>query len=337
MNKTKKQDGIGNSGTTIVNRLRLLVASGLLLTTTAGALADEYPLYAGKTTLVGNVEVSNLGNLVTVIYTITEPGWVMTESHLQVGAKMSDFPLSSGNPSPGKFAFSASYVPGVTTCEYGPIDITGLSSPLMIAAHAKVYHTDPAGDGNLAVNGSFEDGVYEGDQAEGGWAYLTGGTGIGDISDWSLLGTAQWFDHTLYPWFLPSDGERFVNFKAIGVPASLSQDVPTVAGETYEVGFDLCSNQYVPGMKGLIVSADADSEYFTSADDFNNWTRQTFLFKATDAATTLEFLSADDVEWWGVCIDNVTVKAANYESIWGGTVAFPGNSWATYFEYTLIP
>ena len=85
------------------------------------------------------------------------------------------------------------------------------------------------------------------------------------------------------------------------------------------------------------VSADGNSAYFTSTDDFNNWTRQTFLFTAADTATTLEFLSADDAEWWGVCIDNVTVKAADYDSVWGGTLPFPGKNWANYFQYTLIP
>lgn len=199
---------------------------------------------AGNAILVGNLDVSNVGNFLTVTYDTTAPGGVMAESHLHVGDEMGDFPLTKGNPTPGQFAYSVRHDPSLTTCQYGPIDVTGLGSPLMIAVHAKVEHrSNHGGDANLAANGSFEVGVYEGTYAQIGYAYLTGGSGTGYISDWSLTGTINWFDHILFPPLLPSDGERFVNFKAVfGVPASLSQDVSTVAGQTYEVGFDLCSN-----------------------------------------------------------------------------------------------
>jgi hypothetical protein len=308
---------------------------GLLIANSVAALATQYPLYADKTTLIGNVEVTNVGTALSVTYNITAPGWGMTESHVHIGDSLSGFPLSNGNPIPGQFAYSAYHSPAVTTYTYGPIDVTGLGTPLLIAAHAKVNGPDSV---NLAVNGSFEDGVYEGVYAEFGFAYLTGGQGIGYISNWTLFGTINWFDHTLFPYLLPSDGERFVNLKAIGEgPASLSQDIPTVAGQTYEVGFDLGSNPDVPGVKGVTVSADNTSVHFTSSNPWNVWTHNTFRFTATDASTTLTFLSDADVQWWGVTLDNVTVETINFGSAWAGNLAFPGKNWANCFKYTLSP
>src|SRR5262245_25037235 len=66
----------------------------------------ERPLLAGKSEVVGTVHIHNDGALAYVEYAITEPGWVLLETHLALGSSLADIPVTrSGQPVPGKFAY----------------------------------------------------------------------------------------------------------------------------------------------------------------------------------------------------------------------------------------
>jgi len=96
-------------------------------------------LYADQDIAVGTVEVTRTGDTLQVTYLLTEPGWVITLTHLAVVDDPANFPLTKqGNPKVGQFEYSVAHYPAVTSYEYPPIDVSGLGDPLYIAAHACV-------------------------------------------------------------------------------------------------------------------------------------------------------------------------------------------------------
>jgi len=102
-----------------------------------------YPLYAGKTNQVGNVEVWNDQTNLYVEYKLNVAGWEMTETHLSITETSVGIPKTiEGNPIPGHFEFSEYHTPPVTSFLY-TIPIADLDIELLnvvIAAHAKVQH-----------------------------------------------------------------------------------------------------------------------------------------------------------------------------------------------------
>lgn len=95
-------------------------------------------LLAGKTTDVGEVQVSNEGGYLYVKYVIDEDGWAITETHLHVATSVKCFPVAgrAGNPVPGKFDHKTDHDPAVTEYEYKIKLPKG--DKLYIAAHAVV-------------------------------------------------------------------------------------------------------------------------------------------------------------------------------------------------------
>ncbi len=75
-------------------------------------------IYAGQNTPVGTLclEDNFNDNTLTVTYTITTPGWEITQIHFIVAGKTSDIPQTKkGNLIPGQFPYNESFAPGVTT------------------------------------------------------------------------------------------------------------------------------------------------------------------------------------------------------------------------------
>lgn len=105
-------------------------------------------LCAGQHIPVGNVIVDNDGTNLSVTYEITEPGWLLVETHLEVVENTGDFPTTKkGNPIPGHFSWSETHDPPVDTYTYTiPLaDIGGgvaAGDPVYIAAHAEVVFLD---------------------------------------------------------------------------------------------------------------------------------------------------------------------------------------------------
>jgi len=94
-------------------------------------------LIAGQHIDSGDVEITNDGdNLIITIS--TQDGWSLNESHVAIEASEEDIPQTKkGNPKPGKFEYSQSHDPNVTTFEY-VIPVTGLPEDLTIAIHTVV-------------------------------------------------------------------------------------------------------------------------------------------------------------------------------------------------------
>jgi hypothetical protein len=107
---------------------------------TTAAMADELEvdLCADQNLPVGTVTVSNSGTDLTVTYDTTGGDWRLVETHLAVGDELSDIPQTKKkNPKPGQFADSNEWDEPQQTVTY-IVDVTGFSSPIYIAAHAKV-------------------------------------------------------------------------------------------------------------------------------------------------------------------------------------------------------
>lgn len=98
--------------------------------------ADEVKLIAGQFTEVGKVTVEEIdgGENYKITFTITNNEYCLTETHLSVVNLKSDFPLSKGgNPKNGKFEYSGSH-----DCELSVEYIVPTADGPYIAAHAVV-------------------------------------------------------------------------------------------------------------------------------------------------------------------------------------------------------
>ena len=115
----------------------LVLAVSMILPVPAAAhMVQPIPLVAGQNIEVGYVEVSNTATQLRVQYVITEPGWVITETHLEVVTDPADFPTNkNGKPKIGHFTYSSSVDYIIPLADLG---ITTLPADVFIAAHAVV-------------------------------------------------------------------------------------------------------------------------------------------------------------------------------------------------------
>jgi hypothetical protein len=103
---------------------------------------DVYPLYAGQSILVGEVQVYNdvdLENLF-VKFVITDTDWCLEETHVAVAISEDGIPQKNGNPSPGQFPYKHEDLGCVTVDPYTiPLPAeTDCGDLLVIATHAVV-------------------------------------------------------------------------------------------------------------------------------------------------------------------------------------------------------
>lgn len=97
-------------------------------------------LVAGQHYVAGTISVSNDANYLYVTYTSDSP-WLLSEAHAAVAGTLEEIPQSrAGNPIPGRFAYSATFDPEVSTYTFG-IPIAGVftaGQTLYVAAHSVV-------------------------------------------------------------------------------------------------------------------------------------------------------------------------------------------------------
>lgn len=110
----------------------------------------QTPLIAGQHIEIGVVTVSNNADVLQVEIAITEPGWVMTETHVAIDDTLEDLPMTgSGNPQVGKFEFSAEYDEPVTIWAY-ELDLAeygyGYPDSIYGAVHAATELRDESGN-----------------------------------------------------------------------------------------------------------------------------------------------------------------------------------------------
>jgi choice-of-anchor C domain-containing protein len=170
---------------------------------------------------------------------------------------------------------------------------------------------------NLIVNGSFEessiDPATHQDLPSGSTA-IAGWTVTGHIDYVASLWAASDGKHSL-----GMDGSACNTHTATGCLGGIKQTFATVAGQKYDVSFDLAGNPLNgPKVKTLKVSAAGQTQNFTfditgHSAAHMGWKTEHWTFTATSVETTIEFDSADNapnLSGWGPALDNVIVKPA---------------------------
>jgi len=179
------------------------------------------------------------------------------------------------------------------------------------AAGAMILGSTVTAFADLETNGSFENGTVDPTP----FVTLTSGDST-SISGWTVSsGTIDYIDE----YWEASDPTRSIDLSG-NEAGSISQDVPTVAGETYEVTFDMSGNpDDDPGIKTLNATADGGQlDTFTFDTTIGNthenmmWEGKTYTFVADDISTTLMFAS-DTPTAFGPALDNVVVTAVGEE------------------------
>jgi hypothetical protein len=121
--------------------------AAVLGVTSAGTCGEplDVALLACRNTPVGSVTVSNSEDTLYLLVA-TRDGWSMTLSHLALGCDPAELPQTrSGNPVPGRFPYSRSYIPPASQ------DLYALPLPsfpcreIFVAFHADVAQLDSSG------------------------------------------------------------------------------------------------------------------------------------------------------------------------------------------------
>ena len=170
---------------------------------------------------------------------------------------------------------------------------------------------------NLIENGSFEqpalaanqfNQLLVGDSSLLGWtiedAAQNPEQGVTVVSDWVWGGQPDVTN-------VASEGANFLqlqSFKAAGV---ISQEFATVVGATYQLSFDFNAIDFSSRPVNIHYSVGAGDEVvsFTSKPSAENWASETVQFVASASTTTLSFGGEFFSGFFGVGIDNVSVKA----------------------------
>ncbi len=119
-------------------------SGGRIIRRVDNCLPTEVNLIAGQTMIAGTVTVTNDAEYIYVTYSTTG-GWVLTQTHLYVGA-CNLIPVNNpGNPIPGQFPYSGTHN-NITTITYQvPISKIPVGSCGCIAAHAVVKQLNSSG------------------------------------------------------------------------------------------------------------------------------------------------------------------------------------------------
>ena len=321
---------------------------------------DVYPLYAGQSILVGEVQVWNdeaLTNLY-VKFVITDPDWCLEETHVAVATSEELIPQKNGNPIPGQFPYKEEHncvgeyeyeipLPAGTLCE----DL------LVIATHAVVRLVEPC-DYEADLPG-FEDALP--DQVTmkvqypygGGPAYfpvttVTGGT----ILDGTYLGWCVDIGNTIgnntnYTVDVYSSYESLPT-GIVDKPENLDQ-VNWIVNQGFVGQASVCGGNYTYGDVQRAIWTVVDDNLSTSG--LGSWAQcrvdeilaaavadgEGFVPECGDVvAVIFAPVGANQVIIAQVIVGEVEVPCIPIycdETAWGGTEPFPGSNWATYFYY----
>ena len=193
-------------------------------------------------------------------------------------------------------------------------------STLLIAA-SLVAAAGSANAANLIVNGGFNNG---GTVAAPGGGFTTLGTGSTAMTGWTVTsGDIDW----IQGYWQSADGDGYSVDLNGNNPGAISQTINTVAGQSYQITFDLSANPdstvdmtriAVVGANGTIGTA---TYTLTAANSKANmlWAPYTLDFTADSASTVISFTSGDNTGTdccYGAALDNVAVAAVPEPATW---------------------
>lgn len=168
---------------------------------------------------------------------------------------------------------------------------------LAVCTTAVLAHAD---NNNLVVNGGFETGDFS------GWTVSGDGSDTGVCTASTCPGN-----------YVPFEGNYAGYFGTVGDTTTISQMIPTVAGDTYTLSFYLANP--VGGTPNYFSVAFGNSSFsFTNFGTAFNWQQFVMTTVATGDETDLSFTFRNDPSYW--FLDNVSVSAQGS----GGTTPEPG-------------
>lgn len=182
---------------------------------------------------------------------------------------------------------------------------------------------------NLIGNGSFESGLAN----LGSFTTLSSGDST-SIANWTV--SAGTIDYIGSYW-AASDGVRSLDLAGCcAVPGAISQTFATVAGNIYQVSFDLWANPdgNAPYPRLAYANTGGVDILFSSPGGGSNaapaWVTKTFTFTASGPMTTLTFKgdaassTGSAGVAYGAALDNVSVTAVPEPATWAMMIAGVG-------------
>ena len=313
-------------------------------------------LLAGQNLDVGNVTVSNDGDMLYVEYNLTESDWYLVETHLHVAGSMTDVPQTEakgkgknkgGNPIPGQFNYTneSHNLDKVYTYEINYTDL-GFEpgDGVVIAAHAVVGHViwdeciDVVSDGTAYwFNETEAEPTWY--QAVPCWVHPSWPSIAGATWIWRTETTnAAWEYNNVPEYDADKWGWWFV--KPFSLPETafdIHGMINITADNSYELSmgpwmaFDYIGGDgtmHRDGPSGNQEWATIETYYLTDelvpGDNYISIRALNYL--ETDNPAGLIFNAT-------ICYDYFDM----YETAWANGSDFPGNNWATYFEYEIVP
>jgi len=294
----------------------------------------QVDLIAGQFTDVGTVTVVDHGTEIWVTFKVEEPGWYLTETHLDIQTNPASFPLTkTNNPKVGQFAHSDTYELGdmVTEVTYKIADSFG-DNDIYVAAHAVV------------VKATIHEAPY---YAGSVYDYSQGLKKDGSAVDAQRSDPDQALELEL--------GQSASNFFSLGFGGWIifEYNCPVVNGEGDDVKiWEDTWGTYPDETAEVYASQDGTTwVYLGEADNTNRdllgihtvasfdlgslaWAKYIKVVDTTDPSVHNNAADGYDLNAVEVLQDCVHVD--QMETAWGFTDSngegFGGNSWAKYFE-----
>jgi len=170
---------------------------------------------------------------------------------------------------------------------------------------------------NLITNGSFENGNYNANPN-----FMTLGAGATNIDGWTVgSGSIDW----ILTYWQASNGRFSLDLSGNGMGSiAASTGFNTVAGQTYEVLFDLSGNpDGGGGMRYLTLGLNNNTvgtySFNTTGNNTRsnmNWQTYSYIFTGSGGLTTLTFGSGNNSAY-GPALDNVRVTAVPEPATFG--------------------
>lgn len=301
----------------------LFLVSGFSGMAGTGVELETVDLLAGQDMKVGTVEVSDDATNIYVMFTVTEDGWYLTETHVDIQVNTANFPLTKkGNPQIGHFAYSDDH--GMTDeYEYTipKSAITGLTEDFYVAAHAVVVEVQEAPYYGASVY-DYSQGLRK------------DGTPV--LAARSIPSQGLVYE----------SGQSESNFFSLGFGGYMTVvfDCPVMNGDGVDVKvWEDTWGSYPLEKAAVYASQDGTTwTYLGEADNTNNagiHTVSEFDLGSLAWAKYIKVVDTSDPAVHNNAADGYDLNAVealqdciiSEETAWGDGTGFPGNSWAMYF------
>ena len=296
-------------------------------------------LIAGQHMVVGNVSVAVDGADYVITYSVTEPGWCLTEVHVEVAVIPEEFPhnTNSGNPKIGNFEYNKDI-----DCSTNHEVRIPVSEGTWIAAHGVVECSSNSPETILASLPETVD-FCTGVQGPDSYLNIT-------IDEGPLAGAYE-------AWCI--DNDQFISLDECYVDASLYSSTGTLPDDAFEKpeNFERVNyllNQPIVGEAcpegGVYTYGDLQLAIWQLLDDTSTGSIAGLGEYSDSCVASLISLSEEGVGFVPDCdefvgliiyldgiqpliIPSLLECSPCDETVWAKGCDFPGNNWAMYFQY----